>query len=192
MQDLGITSIFLIALALAVDAFAVALAAGVTLPKVSFRHTFRLAWHFGFFQGGMSVIGWAGGLTFRTLIESYDHWLAFVLLFLVAVRMIHEALVVNDEEKPKVDPTRGFSMVLLSVAVSVDALAIGLSFAFLQISIWLPAVIIGIVASVLTAIGLHLGRMLRRASRLGTFAELSGAVVLIGIGVKILFDHGVF
>lgn len=186
------TSIFIIAFALAVDAFAVALAAGVSLPKVNFRHTFRLAWHFGLFQGGMNVLGWVGGLTFRDLIESFDHWLAFILLFLVGARMIQEALKPDHAEKIVTDPTKGFSLVMLSVATSIDALAVGLSFAFLQTEILVPALVIGIVASLLTALGLHLGKMIRHANKLGTAAEISGGLVLIAIGVKILFDHGVF
>jgi putative Mn2+ efflux pump MntP len=186
------TSSFIIALALAVDAFAVALAAGVTLPKINLRHTFRLAWHFGLFQGGMTVIGWGGGRTFRYLIESFDHWLAFILLFLVGAKMIHEAFNIDEEKKSSPDPTRGWSLVMLSVATSIDALAVGLSFAFIQADILMPALIIGIVASILTALGLHLGRMVRHTGRIGAAAEIGGGLVLIGIGSKILFDHGVF
>ncbi len=185
-------AILLIALALAVDAFAVALAAGVSLPEVGCRHTFRLAWHFGLFQGGMNILGWAGGLTFRSQIESFDHWLAFTLLFLVGARMIHEALSAGDENKKSPsDPTRGFSLVMLSVATSIDALAVGLSFAVLKVSIWMPALVIGIVASAMTACGLHLGRVMRHAVGLGKTTEVAGGIVLIGIGLKILFDHGV-
>jgi putative Mn2+ efflux pump MntP len=186
------STIFLIALALAVDAFAVALATGVALPRTTFRHTFRLAWHFGLFQGGMAAIGWMGGLAFRTLIESFDHWLAFILLFLVGARMIHEAFKVDRKKKDPVDPTRGFSLVLLSTATSIDALAVGLSFAFLKADIVAPALIIGLVALLLTAAGLHLGRVIRHAGRLGAGAEIGGGLVLIVIGVRILFVHGVF
>lgn len=186
-------TIFFIALALAVDAFAVALAAGVSLPEVSFRHTFRLAWHFGLFQGGMNVLGWAGGLTFRAQIESFDHWLAFILLFLVGARMIHEALAAdNGSNRSSADPTRGYSLVMLSVATSIDALAVGLSFAVLEVSIWMPALVIGIVASAMTAAGLHLGRVMRHAVGLGKTTEVAGGLVLISIGLKILFDHTVF
>lgn len=186
------TSILIIALALAVDAFAVALATGVALPRVSPRHTFRLAWHFGLFQGGMCFLGWAGGLSFRHLIEAYDHWLAFALLFLVGVRMIHESLTRDGEDTSATDPTKGFSLVILSVATSIDALAVGLSFAFLQTNILLPTLIIGVIAAVLTALGLHLGKMLRHAGRLATIAEISGGLVLIAIGIKILHSHHVF
>ncbi len=191
-QAMNSTAIFIIALALAVDAFAVALATGVSLPRVSPRHTFRLSWHFGLFQGGMAVIGWASGLTFRARIEAFDHWLAFILLFLVGARMIHEAWNNGDEKKALTDPTRGWSLVMLSVATSIDALAVGLSFAIIQADILLPALVIGIVASLLTALGLHLGKMVRHAERLGTTVEICGGLVLIGIGIKILFDHGVF
>ena len=186
------SSILLIAVALAVDAFAVALAAGVSLPKVSLRHTFRLAWHFGLFQGMMNVIGWAGGLTFRSLIESFDHWLAFILLLIVGVRMIYEALIVRGEDAPTADPTRGFSLIMLSVATSIDSRAVGLSFAILNVSVWLPALVIGLVASFLTTVGLHLGKMLRHGAYLGTCTEIGGGLVLIGIGIRILFEHGVF
>lgn len=184
-------TIFLIALALAVDAFAVALASGVILERVSPRHTFRLSFHFGLFQSLMNIIGWAAGLTIRSYIESVDHWLAFGLLALVAVRMIVEAGK-KAEERKTIDPTRGLSLVMLSVATSIDSLAVGLSFAMLQISVWLPALVIGIVALALTAAGLHIGRRMGAASRLGTRAEIIGGLVLLGLGINILHQHGVF
>lgn len=189
---MDLLSVLLVALALAVDAFAVALATGVCLPRVGFRQTFRLAWHFGLFQAGMNVVGWGGGLTFRALLESFDHWLAFALLLLVGGHMIREALRPKDEQCPGSDPTRGWSLVMLSVATSLDSLAVGLSFAVLQVEIWLPALIIGLVATLLTGVGLHLGRLVRNASRLGTAAEVAGGLVLIAIGLSILHEHGVF
>jgi len=189
---MSFSTIFLISLALAVDAFAVALAAGVALPSVSFRHAFRLAWHFGIFQGGMAFIGWAGGHAFQSMIESFDHWLAFSLLFLVGARMIHEACTDEADRREPVDPTRGISLVVLSTATSIDALAVGLSLAFLNIDILAPALIIGIVALVMTATGLYLGRIIRHSGRLGVGAEVIGGLVLIAIGVRILFVHGVF
>ncbi|MGV1100742.1 manganese efflux pump MntP [Thiovibrio sp. JS02] len=186
------TTILLIALALAVDAFAVALAAGVSLCQVNFRQLFRLAWHFGFFQAGMNVLGWFGGLTVRTLIESVDHWIAFALLAFVGIKMIIEAVREEKEEGEGSDPTRGRMLITLSVATSIDSLAVGLSFAVLKISVWFPALIIGIVASLLTAVGLRLGCLLGAASRLGARAEIVGGLVLLAIGFKILHEHGVF
>lgn len=185
-------AILAIAVALAVDAFAVALAAGVSLCQVNFRQVFRLAWHFGFFQAGMNILGWAGGLTVRPLIEQFDHWVAFGLLALVGGHMIYEALFDHGEEKSDRDPTRGRLLVILSVATSIDSLAVGLSFALLQVPVWFPALIIGIVAALLTAVGLRLGCVLGAASKLGQRAEVAGGLVLLAIGVKILAEHGVF
>ncbi len=189
---MDLLAILAIALALAVDAFAVAIAAGVSLCNVSFRQTFRLAWHFGFFQAGMNILGWAGGLTVRPLIERFDHWVAFGLLALVGGHMIYEALFDHDEERSERDPTRGRRLIILSVATSIDSLAVGLSFAVLRIPVWLPAFIIGIVAALLTAVGLRLGCFVGAASKLGQRAEVAGGLVLIAIGTKILLDHGVF
>jgi len=185
-------TIILIALALAVDAFAVALASGVSLCQVSGRQTFRLAFHFGLFQAGMNIIGWTFGLTVRTFLESIDHWLAFGLLVLVAAKMLKDSIAGREEEAQKIDPTRGFTLVMLSIATSIDSLAVGLSFAVLNVSIWLPATVIGIVATVLTVIGLKLGCLLGAASRIGARAEIAGGLVLLGIGFNILHQHGVF
>lgn len=188
---MSLHEIIFIAVALAVDAFAVALAAGVSLPEVTFRHTFRLAWHFGLFQAMMNVFGWLAGLSFRSLIESVDHWIAFFLLAFVGLRMIIEA-VRTEQSEGKTDPTRGRTMVMLSVATSIDSLAVGLSFSILKISVWLPALVIGLTALLLTAIGLHLGRVAKTSAKLGVGVEIFGGLVLIAIGVRILFDHGVF
>ena len=189
---MDILSVFLIALALAVDAFAVALAAGVSLCQVSGRQTFRLSFHFGLFQAMMNVIGWGAGLTVRSFFESIDHWLAFGLLALVAAKMIRDAMVGHQEEAKKIDPTRGYTLVMLSVATSIDSLAVGLSFAVLNVSVWMPAAVIGIVATLLTIIGLRLGCLLGSASRVGARAEIAGGLVLLAIGFNILHQHGVF
>ena len=189
---MNITAVLLIALALAVDAFAVALAAGACLPEVGHRQTFRLTWHFGLFQTGMNLIGWAVGLTFRTLIDSFAHWLAFALLLGVGGHMIREALSKHDEQCTPIDPTRGWALVMLSVATSIDALAVGLSFAVLKVAIVMPSLVIGLVAALLTGLGLHLGRLVKSASRWGTATEVLGGLVLIGIGIGILHDHGIF
>lgn len=188
---MSFVSILFIAVALAVDAFAVALAAGVSLCRVDRRQVFRLAFHFGLFQAGMNILGWFGGLTIRSLIESFAHWLAFVLLAFVGLKMIREAIREEHEEGEASDPTRGRMLVTMSVATSIDSLAVGLSFAVLKINVWFPALIIGLVAAALTALGLKLGCLLGAASRLGARAEIAGGLVLIVIGLKILYEHGV-
>lgn len=176
-----------IALALAMDAFAVALAAGLSLGTLTGRHLFRLGWHFGLFQAMMPVLGWLAGLTVQQWIAAYDHWVAFLLLGLVGGKMIREALREPDEDAPPGDPTRGWTMVMLSVATSLDALAVGLTLAMLGVEIWVPSLVIGLVAGTLTVAGMLLGR--RISGHWGPRVEIFGGLVLIAIGLKILVEH---
>jgi putative Mn2+ efflux pump MntP len=185
-------NIIAIALALAMDAFAVAIAAGVTLQEVSLRQNFRLAWHFGLFQAMMPVLGWCAGNFIRDWIEAYDHWVAFGLLAFVAQTMIRSAIHGASNEEERKDPTKGITLIMLSIATSIDALAIGLSLSLLDVSIWTPALIIGIVAGLFTTIGMHLGRVIGAMSRFSRYAEGVGGGVLIVIGINILHEHGVF
>jgi manganese efflux pump family protein len=176
-----------IAVGLAMDAFAVSIAVGLTLKQVSFRQTFRLSYHFGLFQALMPIVGWAAGRSIAGWISPIDHWVAFGLLAGIGGHMIYEA--VKDEERegePK-DPTKGASLVFLSVATSIDALAVGLSLALLGVDIWYPALVIGLVALAFTAVGLHLGK--RFGALLGRRMEIVGGVILILIGVRILVEH---
>lgn len=172
------------------DAFAVAIATGVTLKTVDSRQTFRLAWHFGLFQSLMPIIGWTIGTTVYQIVEKFDHWLAFSLLVLIGIKMIFGAIKSEDGKIKTTDPTKGGTMVLLSVATSLDALAVGLSISLLNISIWKPALIIGIIALTFTAFGIHLGRIVGSNFNLGRYSEIIGGIVLIGIGVRILYEHG--
>jgi len=184
-----INTIF-IAVALAMDAFAVSIAAGVALKSVSARQTFRLAWHFGLFQALMPVIGWSAGLTVRARIEAYDHWVAFALLVFVAQGMLRSAFKGEKSEGSAKDPTKGLTMVMLSVATSIDALAVGLSLSMINVSIWTPALIIGLVAGAFTTMGMHLGKVIGSVPRLRRWAELTGGLVLLAIGLNILRAHG--
>lgn len=173
------------------DAFAVALASGILLKKVDARQTFRLSWHFGLFQALMPIIGWSLGLTIYNFIESFDHWVAFFLLAAIGTKMIVEVFKTTTNEMTQ-DPTKGSKMVLLSIATSIDAFAVGLSICMLRASIWLPAFVIGIVACGFTIVGLHLGKWVGVKSKLGDYAGLAGGVILLGIGFRILYGHGVF
>ncbi|OBQ46507.1 manganese efflux pump MntP [Halodesulfovibrio spirochaetisodalis] len=177
-----------IAIALAVDAFAVAIAAGVRLKGASRRQTFRLAWHFGIFQAGMLIIGWLAGDSIKTYLESYTHWIAFALLLWVGVRMIMGAVQhpTRDEQAEHFDPTKGVSLIMLAIATSIDALAVGLSLSVLNHLIWFPALIIGLTAALFTLAGLQIGKIIGNASSLGKYAEIGGGVVLILIGVNVL------
>lgn len=175
-----------LALALAMDAFAVALGTGAVLSRLTGRHLFRLGFHFGLFQALMPVIGWLAGLSIIQWVEAWDHWIAFSLLAIIGGRMIYEAF--SDEEKSDDrDPTKGLSLVLLSIATSIDALAVGFSLSVIGVSIWMPALVIGLVAGVLTIVGMLLGG--RIGDRWGSRVEVFGGLVLIAIGIKILIEH---
>ncbi|HKJ05462.1 MAG TPA: manganese efflux pump MntP family protein [Geopsychrobacteraceae bacterium] len=180
-------TLFGIAVALAMDAFAVALATSLSLPRLTGRHLFRFGFHFGLFQALMPIIGWLAGLSIREHIEAVDHWLAFLLLGMVGGKMLWEAFHPDIEERSEKDPTRGWSLVMLSIATSIDALAVGLTLSMLGLSIWTPAIVIGLTAGVLTLIGMVLGR--RLGMHWGSRVEILGGFILIGIGLKILLEH---
>ena len=170
------------------DAFAVALGLSAARTKLTGFQSLRLAVCFGLFQFGMPLVGWAAGRSVLSLIEAVDHWVAAGLLFLVAGRMVYESI---QSDKPDVDttadPTRGWSLLVLSVATSIDAWAVGLSFALLQVPILYPALVIGLVALTMTLLGTRIGPVLGRLA--GKRAGLVGAAVLSFIAVKILIEH---
>ncbi len=179
-------SVLGIALGLAMDALAVAVAAGLVIPKLTHRHVFRMAFHFALFQFMMPVIGWSIGRTVSNLISAYDHWVAFGLLALIGCKMLWEA-VANHQKESRGDPTRGWLLVTLSIATSIDALAVGLSMAFLGVSVWAPSGVIGVVTAILTTIGISFGSRIGR--RFSMMAEIAGGIVLIAIGIRILVLH---
>lgn len=177
--------ILLIALSMAMDAFAVCLGAGAS-PRINgHRPVFRLAFHFGLFQCLMPILGWLTGLTIARLIAGFDHWLAFGLLAFVGIRMIRAGLNPDGTNEMQ-DISRGWTLVMLSIAVSIDALAIGLSLALLGVSIWLPSLVIGIVTGAMSWLGLAIGNRLGR--QYGKRAEISGGIILILLGIRILLS----
>ncbi|MGI5863577.1 MAG: manganese efflux pump MntP family protein [Myxococcales bacterium] len=187
---MGLPSLLAIAVALAMDAFAVAIVSGIALNPLSRRHVFRLSFHFGLFQALMPVIGWVAGRAIHRYIAAFDHWIAFGLLALVGGRMVLGALRADEgkeSERTAKDPTRGWTLVMLSVATSIDALAVGLSLAMVGTGIVFPALVIGVVAAGFTVVGMVLGR--RVGMLAGQWVEVAGGFVLIGIGVKIVVEH---
>lgn len=177
-----------IAVALAMDAFAVSIAVAAAHHPVTARQTVRLAATFGLFQFAMCVAGWAAGETVVRYIGRYDHWVAFLLLLVVGGRMIRESFEEKGERAAeRRDPTRLGPLLVLGVATSLDSLAVGLSLAALHTSILYPAAVIGLVSFVISVVGTKLGPALGKA--IGRRAELIGGLVLIAIGIKILVDH---
>ena len=182
-------SIIVIAVGLAMDAFAVSVACGVTITRMGLRQTLTIAASFALFQAFMPVIGWSAGLSFRHYIEPYDHWIAFGLLAGIGLKMIYEARHLDGEKDHQdidVVMTAG-RLLLLSIATSIDALAVGLSFAVLNITILAPALIIGFITGGLSHAGIILGRKVGHL--LEGKVEIAGGVILILIGLKILFEH---
>jgi manganese efflux pump family protein len=188
IETMGWLSLLALAVALAMDAFAVAIVTGLTLKPMTKRHVFRLAFHFGLFQALMPLIGWTAGSAVQKYIADYDHWLAFGLLAFVGSRMILGALHPDAEaRKSGSDPTSGWDLVLLSVATSIDALAVGLSLALISAPILVPAAVIGVVAAAFTATGMALGRQI--GLLWGKRVEIAGGLVLFAIGFRILWQH---
>lgn len=188
LRRLNLLSIIGIAVALAMDAFAVAIAVGCRIPKLTYRHYFRLSFHFGLFQALMPLLGWYLGTKVEHLIVNIDHWVAFGLLAIIGAKMIQESRSHKDELNSALkDPTRKWSLMLLSIATSIDAFAVGLSMALMNVEIVTPIIIIGIVALAFTIAGMICGR--RLGGYLGRKAELIGGLILIAIGIKILIAH---
>ena len=176
-----------LAFGLSMDAFAVSLTNAALVENLHFRHGFRTALFFGVFQAIMPVIGWAAGITFSTYIQSFDHWVAFILLAFVGGKMVWEGLF-SKEEDGCVDDCRHLpTLLLLSIATSIDALAVGLTFAMIKVSIITPALLIGGITFVVCMLAWFIGRRLNSA--IGRHASLMGGLVLIGIGIKILVEH---
>ena len=175
----------IIAIGLSMDAFAVSVTAGLVIDRVRFPHVFRLAFAFGFSQFAMPVAGWFAGQKLAGYIGEWDHWVAFGLLTVIGIKMFVESF--SRREEPRTDPSQGWTLVVLAVATSVDALAVGISLALLGVSVWMPALVIGAVTASLSASGVLLGKRFSR--RAGPWIEAVGGCVLVAIGLKILIEH---
>lgn len=185
---MGIISVFLIALGLAMDAFAVSVSNGIALRNYRPKDGTRMAVFFGSFQCIMPIIGWILGTSVRNYIEAVDHWIAFILLAFIGGNMIKESFECErDDESCELFELTNRKLTVQAVATSIDALAVGISFAVLDVDIVSSAVIIGLVCFILTLLGSSLGKRLGEVFK--GRAELLGGVILIGIGLKIVVEH---
>lgn len=181
---MSLWELFVIAVGLSMDAFAVSVCKGLSVNRVRMGHSLICGAYFGMFQGLMPLVGWMLGVRFQSMITSVDHWIAFVLLGLIGINMVRESR--GEEESIDASFTLR-AMLPLAVATSIDALAVGVTFAFLQVKI-LPAVsFIGVTTFVLSAVGVRVGAVF--GARFRNKAELAGGVILILMGVKILLEH---
>ncbi len=168
------------------DAFAVSITSGITIKCLQIKHAFRIAFFFGAFQAFMPVIGWLAGIGLKQYVEAFDHWIAFGLLVFIGAKMIYEAIWIKEIEK-KCDPLNLVVLLGLAVATSIDALAVGITFAFLKVSIITPAIIIGCITFVISFAGVNIGN--KAGDKFGSTMEVIGGFILIGIGIKILLQH---
>ena len=181
---MGIISILLIAVGLAMDSLAVSISGGIVMRPFCIRQSLRLALTMGIFQGGMTLLGWLMGVSFSSYITAFDHWIAFILLGFLGGKMIYESF---GEEETTISSFSTKTLLTLGVATSIDALAVGVSMAFLKTSIYFPAFIIGFVTFALSLIGVISGYRFGKIK--GINVELFGGIILIAIGVKLLIEH---
>ena len=183
---MSMSSVFIIAIGLAMDAFAVSISSGIALKKMRAKHAFLIASFFGIFQAVMPFIGWYTGLWARVYVAAYDHWIAFLLLFLIGGKMIYESLR-GVSSRIQADPLSLYILFVLAIATSIDALAVGVTLSFLDVAILMPVLVIGLVTFVMAFVGTYLGSAVGHVfeHRIGIIAGL----ILIGIGLKILIEH---
>lgn len=178
-------SLFIIAVGLSMDAFAVAICKGLAMKKITFKNSLIVGLWFGCFQGLMPLIGFLLGIRFKDYITNIDHWIAFILLALIGANMIHESFSKDEEQAD--DSLKFRDMLVLAVATSIDALAAGVTFAFLQVEI-VPAILfIGLITFILSVTGVKIGNVF--GTRYKSKAEFAGGLILILMGIKILLEH---
>lgn len=184
---MGFIEVLLTGIALSMDAFAVAVCKGLNMRKINYNHTLIIALFFGGFQALMPLIGWLLGKQFESYIVSIDHWIAFVLLAFIGGKMIIEALKGDEEECSSCIKLDIKELFVLSVATSIDALAVGITFALIKVNIWGAITTIGLTTFVLSAIGVLVGN--KFGSKYKNKAEFAGGIILCLIGLKILLEH---
>ncbi|MCD6107383.1 MAG: manganese efflux pump MntP family protein [Caldisericaceae bacterium] len=183
---MNIITIVAIAIGLAMDAFAASISSGIAIKNLKVNNSLKIALFFGFFQAFMPLVGWLLGIRFKYLISGVDHWIAFILLSLIGCKMIYETMK-TEQTRKIINPLNIHVLLGLSIATSIDALVIGVSFALLNVSIVVPIIIIGITTFILSFTGVFIGD--RLGNLFGKKIEIAGGLVLIGIGIKILLEH---
>lgn len=182
---MGIIEIFLIAVGLGMDSFAVAVCKGLSMKKMNWKKAIVIGLYFGIFQAMMPAIGYLLGKNFESFITAIDHWIAFILLGIIGTNMIKEAF---DDDCENINEDVDFkTMCILGIATSIDALAIGITFAFLKVNLWLALIIIGVVAFTLSFFGVKIGNAF--GTKYQKRAEILGGIILILMGLKILLEH---
>ena len=182
---MGLVELIILSVGLAMDAFAVSICKGLAMKKMKWKNAIIIGLYFGIFQAIMPLIGYLLGVSFQSVITSIDHWVAFILLVGIGANMIREAM--SKEKEEASDSIKVKDMLILAIATSIDALAIGITFAFLEVNITLAVSLIGIITFIISVIGVKIGNIF--GDKYERKAELAGGIILIGLGIKILIEH---
>lgn len=183
---MNIFTIIIIALGLAMDSLAVSITSGLTLKKIRLRNALKIAIFFSLFQATMPIIGWLAGVNLGNFVSEIDHWIAFGLLTFIGSRIIYNSIYKKSSSQI-INPLKNSSLILLSIATSIDALIVGATFAFLNISILTAVIVIGVITFLLSFSGVYIGTTFGHFSK--KKIEILGGIILIGIGIKILLEH---
>lgn len=182
---MGVIELIVLSIGLAMDAFAVAVCKGLSMPKMNWKKACIIGGYFGIFQALMPAIGFLLGVKFQEKIQSVDHWVAFILLGVIGLNMLKEAI--SKETETSNDSIKFKDMLVLAIATSIDALAVGITFAFLKVNVCIAISLIGIITFIISVLGVKIGNVF--GSKYEKKAELAGGLILILLGIKILLEH---
>lgn len=182
---MGIIELIILSVGLAMDAFAVSICKGLSMSKMKWKNATIIGIYFGFFQAFMPILGYLLGVNFQDKITNIDHWIAFILLAIIGANMIKEAL--SKESEKQDDSIKFKDMIILAIATSIDALAVGITFAFLKVNLYLATTLIGVITFIISVAGVKIGNIF--GDKYEKKAELSGGIILILLGTKILLEH---
>jgi len=183
---MNLLSLTLIGVGLSIDSLAASITTGACSKNIKLKHILKVASFMAFFQGAMPLIGWIIGSSFKSIIEDYDHWVAFTLLLVIGAKLIYDAIKGTSEDN-KSNPTKNMMLAGMAIATSIDAMILGIGFGLIEINIWLAMIIIGATTFIFSTIGVFLGEKL--GNKINKGIEIFGGIVLIGIGLKILLEH---
>ncbi len=182
---MGVVELIILSIGLAMDAFAVAICKGLSMKKMQWKNAIIIGLYFGIFQALMPVIGYLLGINFQNKIANIDHWIAFILLGIIGINMIKESI--SKENNISTDSIKFKDMIILAIATSIDALAVGITFAFLKVNIIIAIILIGCITFIISVVGVKVGNIF--GNKYEKKAEFAGGLILIFLGIKILLEH---
>lgn len=184
---MDILSLVLIGVGLSIDSLAASITTGACVRNIKIKYILKVAAYMAIFQGVMPLVGWLIGSSFKSIIENYDHWVAFILLFIIGGKLIYDGIKNNGETEPNTEPAKDLMLAGMALATSIDAMIMGIGFGLIEVNIWLAMLIIGVTTFLFSTVGVFVGEKI--GNKINSSIEIFGGVVLIGLGVKILTEH---